>query len=42
MNAQKRKILDDDINLLLDDDVIEQCESDWGCNPVLVPKKQEK
>jgi hypothetical protein len=40
MNASKSRILGDIMNQLFDDDVIEPCDSDWGCNPVLVPKKK--
>jgi hypothetical protein len=40
MNDSKSRSLDDIMNQLIHDDVIDPCYSDWGCNPVLVPKKK--
>jgi hypothetical protein len=42
MNAHKTRILDEQIKKILEDDIIEECESPWRCNPVLVAKKGEK
>jgi hypothetical protein len=42
MNARKTHILDDQIKQLLEDDVIESCESPWRCNPVITTKKGKK
>ena len=39
VTKEKREIMDEIIGNLLDDDVIEPCESRWGCCPVLVKKK---
>jgi hypothetical protein len=39
MSAHKTRILDEQIKKLLDDDIIEECESPWRCNPVIVEKK---
>jgi hypothetical protein len=40
MTKEKRKILDKIINNLLDDVIIEPCESNWQSCPVLVPKNK--
>jgi hypothetical protein len=42
MNAAKRHVLDETLDRLLEEDIIERSDSEWGCNPVLVPKNKNK
>ncbi|KMQ83891.1 reverse ribonuclease integrase [Lasius niger] len=39
MSRQKKEILEKEINVMLESDVIEECESPWATPVVLVPKK---
>lgn len=39
MSPNKRKILEEELEKLLDADIIEECESPWAANVVLVAKK---
>jgi hypothetical protein len=41
MNVKKRDILNNIFDKLLDEDIIEPSDSDWGCNPVIVPKDKK-
>jgi hypothetical protein len=42
MSAHKTRLLDEQIQKLLEVDVIEECESPWRCNPVIIEKKSKK
>lgn len=39
MSKQKKEILEKELNVMLESDVIEECESPWATPVVLVPKK---